>query len=95
MRVLLLGLVALLASAPSVAQAGGLGFELDGTVEALQDTVRRDTTTRRAPGDTVRRRAPGDTSRTPSDSAGNLTGTLPPGFENLDLRLNSRLEAKG
>src|SRR5690349_6401448 len=60
----------------------------------MQDTARRDTTTR-ARGDTVRRRLPGDTTRAPTDSAGNLAGSLPPGFENLDLRLNSRLEAKG
>jgi hypothetical protein len=38
---------------------------------------------------------PGDTTGAKADSAGNLAGSLPPGFENLDLRLNSRLEAKG
>ena len=95
MRVLLLGLFVLLASVPSVARAEGRGLGLDGAVGAVQDTVRRDTTTRRAPGDTIRPRAPGDTIRMRPDSAGNLTGTLPPGFDNLDLRLNSRLEAKG
>ena len=70
---------------------------------AVQDTVRRDTTGRRVPTDTTRQprdtirvpRAPGDTSRARTDSAGNLSGSLPPGFEKLDLRLNSRLEAKG
>ena len=51
----------------------------------VQDTVRRDTTARR---DTTRAR--GDTT-----NPGNLAGSLPPGFEKLDLRLNSRLEAKG
>ena len=98
MRVLLIGLVTLLATVPSVAWGEGTGAGLDGAVAAitaLQDTVRRDSTGRRVPGDTIRQ--PGDTIRrpSPSDSAGNLTGTLPPGFEKLDLRLNSRLEAKG
>ncbi len=40
-------------------------------------------------------RATRDTARAKTDSAGNLAGSLPPGFEKLDLRLNSRLEVKG
>src|SRR5215211_8886303 len=84
---------------PSVAWGSGT----EGAFAAVQDTVRRDTTTRRAPadtirqpGDTLRRRpAAGDSARAKTDSAGNLAGSLPPGFETLDLRLSSRLEAKG
>ena len=98
MRVLTVGLVALLACVPSAAWARGTR----GAVPVVQDTVRRDTTTRRAPadtirlpGDTIRRRPPGDSARAPTDTAGNLAGAFPPGFEKLDLRLNSRLEAKG
>jgi hypothetical protein len=95
-------MAALLTWLPSAAWARGTArpYALAG---AVQDTVRRDSTARRRPsadttrqpGDTIRRpRAPGDTIRTGADSAGNLAGSLPPGFENLDLRLSSRLEAK-
>ncbi|HUQ83963.1 MAG TPA: cell surface protein SprA, partial [Gemmatimonadaceae bacterium] len=90
MRVLSIGLVALLACLPSAAW----GEVTKDAYPIMQDTARRDTTARAA-RDTVRRRAPGDTTRAAADSAGNLAGSLPPGFENLDLRLNSRLEAKG
>ena len=98
MRAFWLGLAALLACPPSVAWGKGTG----NSFVAVQDTVRRDTTARRAaadttrqPGDTIRRpRPPGDTTKARADSAGNLAGSLPPGFEKLDLRLNSRLEAK-
>ena len=60
---------------------------------AVQDT------TRRPPPDSARRdttaRPPGaDTIRAPGDTTPKVT-PLPPGFENLDLRLSSRLEAKG
>jgi len=100
-RVLLIGLVAVLASLPSVARASGARVAPT-VVSAVQDTVRRDTTGRRAPrdtlrqiGDTIRRPATLDTARAKTDTAGNLAGALPPGFEKLDLRLNSRLEVKG
>ena len=45
--------------------------------------------------DTLRRRAPGDSARAPTDSAGNLAGGAPARLRELDLRLSSRLEAKG
>jgi hypothetical protein len=92
-------LAALLACLPAVAW----GMPTGRSSLVVQDTVRRDTTSRRTradttrqPGDTIRRpRAPGDTTKAPADTAGNLSASLPPGFEKLDLRLNSRLEAKG
>ena len=109
MRVLSVGLVAILASLPSVARANEAGLARVAAtglavapVAVVQDTVRRDTTTRKAPGDTIRPRGdtlrrptPGDTTRARTDTAGNLAGSLPPAFDKLDLRLNSRLEVKG
>jgi len=57
-----------------------------GALALVQDT------TRRPPRDTVRADTTArDTTRAPGDT----TRRLPPGFENLDLRLDSRLEAKG
>jgi hypothetical protein len=87
-------LAAVLASAPSIAW----GRDTERSFLAVQDTTRRPPTdTTRQRGDTIRRPvAARDSARARSDSAaGNLAGSLPPGFENLDLRLNSRLEAKG
>jgi len=98
-RALLVGLAAVLVWMPAAAWGRATRGPL---LAAVQDTARRDTTGRRVPrdttrqpGDTIRPRLPGDSARAKTDSAGNLSGSLPPGFEKLDLRLASRLEAKG
>ena len=104
MRVLLAVTLILLTGLPAAAR--GEVVSTEGGVLArpwltVQDTVRRDTTTRRPSADTTRRdstagRRPGaDTSRAPTDTTAGKGSQLPPGFENLDLRLSSRLEAKG
>lgn len=102
MRALFLAVLALLACVPSLAWGGGRDTITGTSWVALQDTVRRDTSARRPPADTTPERAdtirkrptPADSARMPGDTAVGRA-TLPPGFEKLDLRLNSRLEAKG